>query len=178
MSLVNKPHWNCDYGIPVVVSRSVYNKFKKYAANGAPYLESIEGVIHLHEDLPFSQLLPKAIGAQLSKESESTLRYRPGLPRCYLHVTSPLLLKAKYNNSHPDATAWTMFQTNLKREPFRYTYTTFNPLLRDSVDEAVEFINWYVKDYDGKMIVTDFDGMLPRLEANIPINTNLNFHVK
>jgi len=42
----------------------------------------------------------------------------------------------------------------------------------DSINEATDFINWYTKEYDGKEIITDFDGMIPRLKAAIPLSMN------
>ncbi|MGA3280919.1 MAG: hypothetical protein ABSD50_08055 [Smithella sp.] len=172
MSLVDEDNWRCDYGIPVVVSQSVYREYQKHCTTGAPYLKTIEGILHVHDELPFSELIPRAIGATLSSEAANSLRYRPNLPKCYLYIASPLSLKFTQNNSHPWATAWTMFQTTLKHEPYRYTYTTFNPQSPESIDDAIKFIHWYVANYKGKKIITDFDGMVPRLDATIPISSN------
>ena len=172
MSLVDESNWLCDSGIPLVVSKPVYEKFLKYSERGAPWLKSIEGILHLNEDLPFEQLIPKSIGAKLSPEAEATLRYRPSLPRCYLHVVSTLSLKFTYNDSHPKATAWTLFETRLRWERYRYTYTNFDPSHPESIDEAVSFINWYMHEYDGKKAITDFDGMVPRLDCEIPLTKN------
>lgn len=172
MSLVDESNWMCDYGIPLVVSKPVYEKFLIYSEKGAPWLKSIEGILHLNEDLPFEQLVPKAIGATLSPEAEATLRYRPSLPRCYLHVISPLSVKFTFNDSHPKATAWTLFETSLRLEPYRYTYTNFDPSHPESIDEAVSFINWYMQEYNGKKAITDFDGMVPRLDCEIPLTKN------
>lgn len=171
MSLVSKDKWHCDLGIPVVVSRQVYNKFYQYAEHGSPWLREIEGVLHLDEELPFEKLIPRAIGALLSPEAESTLRYRAGLPRCYLHVVSPLSVKPTYNDSHPMATAWTQFQST-RREPYMYTYTMFDPTSNDSTESAIAFIQHYVREYGGRKIITDFDGQQPRLEAEIPITSS------
>ncbi len=181
MSLVSKENWHCDYGIPVVVSRSVYEKFCKYSGKGVPWLRTVEGVLHIGEDLPFRELVPRAIGAKLSPETEDTLRYRSGLPRCYIYVSSPLSMKAAYNVTHPNATAWTMFQSRYPSQtvwnrypsqPFMYTYTMFNPSSPVSIEEAIKFIKLYVRRYDGKKIITDFDGIQPHLDASIPLNVH------
>src|SRR5437667_5285909 len=74
LGVVNEQNWQCDRGIPVVASRSVYKKFLKYSEHGAPYVEEMEGVLHIHEDVPFKTFIPKAIGARLSAEAEETLR--------------------------------------------------------------------------------------------------------
>ncbi len=172
MSLVSKDHWHCDLGIPVVVSRQVYEQFYTHAEHGAPWLREVEGVLHLHEDLPFEMLVPRAIGAQLSPESEATLRYRGGLPRCHVHIVSPLSVDPTFNDSHPSATAWTQFETTRRREPYRYTYTMFNPSSPDSTEAAVAFIKRYVHKYDGRQIIADFDAQRPKLDALLPLTTS------
>jgi hypothetical protein len=172
LSLVSEENWQCDYGIPIVASRSVYEKFRKYSELGAPWVEKLEGVVHLHEDIPLKTLIPKAIGAKLSVETEETLRFRPNLPKAFIYVSSPLSMKLKYNNSHPLATAWTMYETDLRRSPFRYSYFVFSPTNANNFDEATEFLKGYAQQYDGKKIITDFDGIVPRLEASIPLSSN------
>jgi hypothetical protein len=69
----------------------------------------------------------------------------------------------RYNKSHPEAIAWTMFKTDLIEEPLRLTYARFNPLDEESITEATEFINQYVLGFDGTEILTDFDGQKRRL---------------
>lgn len=172
MSLVGKDHWHCDLGVPVVVSRQVYEQFYTHAEHGAPWLRQVEGVLHLDEDLPFEMLVPKAIGAQLSPESEATLRYRGGLPRCYVHIVSPLSVDPTYNDSHPSATAWAQFETRRRRRsPYRYTYTMFDPSSTESTEVAVAFVKRYAERYDGKQMITDFDGQRPKLDALIPLTS-------
>jgi len=133
MSLVTKRNWHCDLGIPLVVSKSVYNEFYKYAKYGAPWVEGMEGVLHFQEDLPFKIIIPHAIGARISEELEEVLRYKPFLPKCHVYVSSPLNIKFKLNDSHPNCTAWTMFETHSSREPYRYTYTKCDPNDNESI---------------------------------------------
>lgn len=172
LGLVDAANWQCDYGIPVVVSRSVYEKFRKHSERGAPWVERLEGVLHVNEDIPLKTFIPKAIGATLSAETEEVLRFRPNLPKAFIYVSSPLSIKLKRNDSHPIVTAWTMYETALSRSPYRYTYFMFDPIKEDNFDEATEFLKQYVRNYDGKKIITDYDGVVPRLEASIPISSN------
>ncbi len=169
MSLVTADNWHCDRGIPLVVSKSVYNEFYKYARSGAPWVESMEGILHLEEDLPFTRMIPRAIGAALPQEIEATLQFKPFLPKCFIYVSSPLSLKLRFNDSHPDCVAWTMFETRMHQHPLSYTYTTFDPSSGESTEKAVDFINWYVGRYggSGSRIITDFDGKQPRLSAAV-----------
>ena len=53
-----------------------------------------------------------------------------------------------------------------------YTYTMFNPSSPVSIEEAIKFIKLYVQEYDGKKIITDFDGIQPRLDASIPLSVH------
>ena len=171
MNLVNERNWHCDYGVPLVVSSSVYKAYLEHSDQGAPLLTSLEGILHINEELPFKTLIPKAIGASLSTETEDALRYRPNLPRCFVYVASPLSLKFKSNDTHPLITAWTMFERR-SHNPFGYTYVQFDPSEKGGFDEAAAFINSYVYKYNGKALVTDFDGQIPRLQARIPLTSN------
>jgi hypothetical protein len=135
-------------------------------------VEEVQGVLHINEDFPLTSFIPRAIGAKLSKETEDSLRFRPNLPKAFIYVSSPLSIKLRYHNSQPPVTAWTMFETTQGRNPYRYTYFVFNPTNEESFAEATEFIRDYVHHYDGKSIVTDYDGVVPRLEAAIPISTD------
>jgi hypothetical protein len=104
MSLTSRGNWHCDLGIPAVITKPVYNEFYKYSREGAPWIKELEGVLVLQQELPFKELIPTAIGARLSKETEDTLRYRPRLPKLYVLITSPLNVKFRYNNTHPPCT--------------------------------------------------------------------------
>lgn len=176
LALVDQGQWNCDYGVPIIVSREVFNAFERYSQNGSPAIKSLEGVVRTGSDLPLSQLIPRAIGGELSKASEESLRLRPGLPRCFVHVVSPLSMKLLYNDSHPDITAWTMYatraaeRTSRAREPrYGYSYVTLNPLVHGAHDEAAQFLRHYATDHGGVRLITDYDGVVPRLAAEIPL---------
>ncbi len=171
-SLVSAENWHSDYGIPTIVSKSVYKEIKKYGENGASWIEELEGILIIDEEIPIKDFIPSAIGSNLSREVEDALRFKPFLPKCYIYISSPLAIKIKYNNTHPDSVGWTVFETSSEHDQFRYTYSTFNPFQEESIVNTVEFINYYVGEYDGTKIITDFDGQRPRLESFIPIDTD------
>lgn len=171
LSLTTAENWECDRGIPLVVSKPVYDEFLRHAGNGAPWVESIEGILHIGEDLPMRDLVPAAIGAKLPDGLDSILRFRPFLPKCFVYVSSLLNVKFRYNDSHPLCTAWTVFEAR-REHPLRYTYTKFDPYKADSTRAAVDFINWYVNHYDGKRILVDFDGREPKLEATVRLKVD------
>jgi len=41
-----------------------------------------------------------------------------------------------------------------------------------TLQDAVEFIDYYVHEYNGKRIITDFDGKQPRLSARVNLTEN------
>jgi hypothetical protein len=172
MALVDEEYWSCDYGIPMVVSEPVFREFQRHAEKGAPAVKSLEGIVRTGSDLPLSQLIPRAIGAELSNASVESLRLRPGLPRCYVHIVSPLSIKFQYNDSHPDITAWTMYAAKhhtSSSEPYGYSYMTLNPTVPGQHEEATKFLQHYARRHDGVQFVTDYDGVVPRLSAQIPL---------
>lgn len=172
LGLVDLQNWQTDRALPVIVSRSAYKRFKKYSEYGAVWVKELQGVLHLNEDLPLKTFIPKAIGAELSQATEESLRFRPNLPKAFIYVSSPLSLKLGYHDAYPLTTAWTMFETRQPRNPYRYTYFTFYPSTEENFSEATQFLRDYATNYDGKKIVTDYDGVVPRLEAAIPITSN------
>ena len=126
LSVTDLQNWHSDRGIPIIVSRSVDAHFRKYSERGAAWVQELVGVLHINEDIPLKSFIPRAIGADLSAETEEALRFRPNLPKAYIYVSSPLSVKLKYHDSYPLTTAWTMFEANETRDPYRYTYFVFN----------------------------------------------------
>jgi hypothetical protein len=177
MALVDEEHWHCDYGVPVVVSRPVFREYQRYSENSSPAVKWLEGIVRIGAELPLSQLIPRAIGGKLSKASEDSLRSRPNLPRCYVHVVSPLSTKLLYNRSHPEITAWTMYATSGAKthgniDPYGYSYVILNPRISGAYEEAGAFLQHYAKGHGGVRLITDYDGVVPRLEAEIPLSRN------
>lgn len=173
MTLVSKnEHWHTDYGIPAIVSKSVYENWLNYSKKGAPWIPECEGILVLNRDIPLSTYIPNAIGSKLSEELEDILRFKPNLPKCFIYFPSILSIKFKHNDSHPTATAWTLYESEESRDKLQYTYIGFHPYNIESEETAVDFIKAYINKHKGKRIITDFDGIKPRLEAEIPINTN------
>lgn len=166
LNLVHVNDWHCDYGIPIVVSKSVYETFLKYRQHeGAPWIEKLTGILYLDTDIPHIQKISNSIGNSLDNETIDILSNVPNQKKAFIYVSSPNDISMKYNNSHPEATAWTLFKTKLQEEPLRLTYARFNPRKEESLLEAVGFLNQYVATFDGDSILTDFDGVQKRLMA-------------
>jgi hypothetical protein len=81
-----------------------------------------------------------------------------------------LNIKLRTNNTHPNVVAWTTFETSQILDPLRFTYSTFNPNKKGSLEYSIEFIKNYVKDFGGTHILTDFDGQIPRLHSKVNLN--------
>jgi hypothetical protein len=180
LNLVHIENWNCDYGIPVVVSKPVYEKFLQFRQNeGAPVVKELTGTLYLDERVPTIEKIPPAIGSKLDEQLIDLLSDQPSLRKTFIYVGSPMNIELLYNDSHPDAIAWTMFRTNINKEPLRLTYCGFNPKDERSLLEAVGFINAYVANFDGTEILTDFDGITRRFisssSLSVPKKLNSNY---
>lgn len=174
--------WHCDFGIPIVVSKPVYNEYLRHSeSRGSPQIAELTGILCLNNStFDYLSIISPAIGARLESEIIDLLSDIPNLPKCFIYVSSPADISLLYNNTHPEAIAWTMFKTNVKKEPLRLTYASFNPIDGDSAKEAVAFINKYVFEFGGIEILTDFDGQKRRLvsKSTLADTGNLKFQHK
>ena len=173
MSMLSPEIWKVDYGIPVIISKSVYTEFLHKSKKGAVWIEEAEGILIRNEGLPLKNFIASSIGHNLSEELQDEMSQRPHLPSCYVYFPSRLNLKLRENDSHPETTAWTMFESKHEYEPnssYGLTYWRFNPYEKDAFVEVSKCLNKYVDQFGGKKILTDYDGLVPRLNATIPIN--------
>lgn len=177
LNAVSVNDWHCDYGIPIVVSKAVYERYIHYSYNqGSPWIEELKGILCLNSHIDGNDLITSSIGAKLDNETRDLLSDIPNLQKCFIYVSSPLDVKIRFNNTHPEAIAWTMFRTEIPTEPLRLTYARFNPIEEESVKEAVNFINSYVLEFNGTEILTDFDGQKRRLISKTNLANPKNFY--
>lgn len=169
LSAVSVDNWFADAGIPIVVSKSVYEEFNRKSKGGAPWIEELEGILYTNQAIPLIHDIPKAIGAKLNEETKDLLTNSTNLPKCFIYVPSQRNIKLRTNNTHPAVTAWTTFRTTQSNDPLRYTYSSFNPNKKGGIEHSIEFINNYVKDFNGIEILTDFDGKIRRLNARVDL---------
>jgi len=184
MSLSTPEDWDIDSAIPVVVSKSVFEEYRKKSVNnGAVEIGKLEGILVLDVDLPLTQVITNAIGAEIDRKSIDILTKRPFLPKCFVYIPSVLGVDFKYNNSHPECTGWTMYkkktpydnQKNYNQKldfEYGFTYNCFDPTKPESLVEAVEFMKDYAKYNSGTEIITDFDGMEPKFDSKINLQTD------
>lgn len=94
----------------------------------------------------------------------------PHLPKCFVYIPSRLNIDIKTNNTHPVATAWTMFETD--QDYYGLTYCQFNPYEKDVFIGVTEFLEKYAQNFGGHRLITDFDGITPRLQSVVNLNTD------
>lgn len=155
MSLVSPEVWNVDYGIPVIVSKSVYEEYTRKSKRGAAWIENAEGILYLNKKIPVKKIISSAIGYEISQKTESELTRVPHLPSCYVNFPTTLSMKIIENDTHPQTTAWTMFKS---KSAYGLTYWQFDPFEKDSFKEVTRCLTEYVRNFNGEEIMTDFDG--------------------
>lgn len=184
MSLTTSDCWSIDSGIPIIVSKSVFEEYNRKSVNkGAVEIGKLEGILITDTDLPINEIISKAIGAQLDSRSIDILTKQTFLPKCFVYVPSSLGVDFKYNNSHPQCTGWTMYKKQIhesqeknygQKSDLEYgiTYNCFYPTKPETIHEAVEFMKDYANYNNGSEILTDFDGMESKFESRLSLKDN------
>ena len=169
MSLVSPEIWSVDYGIPVVVSKSVYDEYLKKSTKGAVWIETAEAIFYLNKKISVKNFIHSAIGYEISEKTQNELTQIPHLPSCYVYFPTNLSIKMIENDTHPITTAWTMFKSS---HDYGLTFWQFDPFEKNSFQEVTRCLIEYVRNFGGEQILTDFDGLVPRLKSKIPIARN------
>lgn len=68
-----------------------------------------------------------------------------------------------------------MFETD--RDDHGLTYCQFNPYEKWAFEDVTEFLERYAQNFGGNRIITDFNGITPRLQSMVnlqkdPLKTN------
>lgn len=184
MSLTTADNWDIDSGIPIIVSKSVFEEYRnKSENNGAVEIGKLEGILIIDMDLPINSIISNAIGAQIDVKVIDILTKQPNLPKCFVYVPSTLGVNFKFNNSHPECTGWTLYKKTTNNESeknynqrtdyeFGVTYNCFDPTKPESLIEAVDFMKDYISYNQGSEILTDFDGMMSNFESRLNLKEN------
>jgi hypothetical protein len=153
MSAVTSQGWLVDAGIPVVVSKSVYEKMSKVREQNNAVEADLRGWV-LQNRLSFDLTLLTGNAS----EQESRLRALekvPGIQHTYLYVNSPQDCEFRTGGSHPGCNAWTLFRCKQpQHEPgnvdvrdmlrgvgaYGLTYCEFDPASPKSRQDATEFL--------------------------------------
>jgi hypothetical protein len=155
----------CNAGIPVVLLEDVYEAIEEPLGEKQGLEVDLTGRL---TELPFSDtefVLP-ARGSPLEDTLREYLASTLHVPRYVLLVESSLLVKKYISDFGLRAAAWTLYAQEAE-EGLRpsFTFSSFDPRDLGGIERSVDFINEYVRSYGGKIIFTDFDEHVRRLEA-------------
>jgi hypothetical protein len=160
----------CDAGIPLVVTRGVWEQIRdQILSEGAVKAD----ILAFYSPLPvrYEDILVET-GTALSGHLKTFLSFTQYVPRYCLFVESILQIKKKRSKSSVQATAWTLFKTKEVDAalPYSFTYHCFDPQNEVSIKEAAEFIQGYVNDYKSEEVLTEFDEKIRRLSSVYPLS--------
>jgi len=156
----------CDAGIPLVVTKGVYNKIQDQIQSEGAVRADVAGLYSLLP-IKYEDLVLETPGSELSEGIKSWISTALHVPRYCLQVNSRLQIKSRKSESIVRATAWTMFRTRDEDAsfPYSFTYHSIDPKNENSIKEASEFIQEYVYEHEGREILTDFDERIPRFDS-------------
>ena len=165
----------CDAGIPVAMPDEVYTAIQEPLERN----QGLEAVITVRlAQLPFdpAELVLPARGSKLEEELRDFVSSSLHVPRFVVLVDSALQIKKYVSDFRPRATAWTLYAAQESDESVQhsFTYCSFDPREPGSIDRSADFLRRYVKDYQGKIIYTDFDERVRRLDARHSLSEIMN----
>jgi hypothetical protein len=160
----------CDAGIPLVVHEREYMNLLDQLTERRRIGKSVEVSLKARlQELPLreEEFTLAARGARIPEMLEHSLLRSLGVPRYFLRVESPLQITTFYSDRGLEASAWTLYSDD--HGAWSYTYTGFDVNTGGAVEEAVDFLNAYVRRHHGTKMYTDFDEHVPRLDAIHPL---------
>ena len=143
---------NTDQGVPILMSREIWNKIQNEYKSYKKIEVDLEGIIGL-----------------VPLEFDTLLFRNSGMQKIVFQVNSILNVKSKISDLNINVTPWTIFEIPNRNEPFGFTYATHN-LYKGDIKSSVDWIKNYVYDNKGNLIVTDFDEEMNYLDAQFPLN--------
>lgn len=109
----------------------------------------------------------------IPKDYDSYLLRTPNQQKIVLEIESILNTKTKKSNSKIYVTPWTLFKTSYNDAPYGFTYLHHN-LYDDDIEKSINWMKKYVKERNGKSIITDFDEETNSLNAEFPLSSCIN----
>jgi len=167
----------CDAGIPLVVTRGVWEQIRDGILSEGAVKADVSG---FYSPLPIKyEDLVIETGTELARELRSFLSDSLYLPRYCLLVESSLQLKRRKSISSVQATAWTLFKSSDTDSalPYSFTYHSIDAKSENSIKEAAEFIEGYVNYYGGEEILTDFDEKIRRFSSTYPLSEVMKYEI-
>lgn len=160
----------CDAGIPLVVSRDVYEEIRNELQHEGSVCADLKG---FYSQLPlhYDQLVLESPGSELPMRLRSWLANSLYIPRYCLKVESRLLIRKKESVSNIQATAWTLFRFEDPELPYSFVFWSFDPRNEDSILSATRKIQIYIENYGAGEILTDFDERVQRFVSKFPLSS-------
>jgi hypothetical protein len=160
----------CDAGIPLVISKGVYDEIQNEIHTEGSINADVEG---FYSQLPINweDLVIETPGSEISKRVKSWIAASYYVPRYCLQIGSRLQIKKRKSESVVQATAWTLYGCKESNPlPYSFTFHTFDPKDGNDIKEAAEFIQMYVTEFGGRGILTEFDEVISRFPSVYPLS--------
>lgn len=141
-----------DRGIPAICSPDVWRDIDNALKENQCVEVDIRGTI---EPLP--------------PEYDSYFLRSAGLPKIAVRISSMMNVEIKQSDLSIFACPWTIFKTESQSSPYGFTYVTHN-IGTDNYRNSVRWIEDYVEQHNGKLILTDFDEETSCLNARFPLS--------
>jgi hypothetical protein len=164
-----------DAGIPLVVSRGVYESLRNELQREGSICADLEG---FYSQLPidYINLILTTPGLELPANLTSLLANSLHIPKYCLRVDSRLLIKIRNSESNIQATAWTMFKPKENLLPYSFAFWSFDPRYEESIVDATDQIEDYIEAYGTGEILTDFDERVQRFASQSPLSIIMDSH--
>jgi hypothetical protein len=141
-----------DRGIPIICSQRIWKEVEKAI-----------------KEYQFVEIDVKGTVQSLPLNYDSYFLRSAGLPKIAVSIESILNLKIKTSDLRIIVSPWTIFETESRKRPYGFTYVTHN-LASNDYKKTVKWIQDYVEQHQGKVILTDFDEETNCLNARFPLN--------
>jgi hypothetical protein len=164
----------CDAGIPLVVSRGVYDEIRDELHHDGSIRADLSG-FYSPFPMRYDELIWGNPGAELPSKVRSWLANSLHIPKYCLKVESRLSVRKKKSESSIQATAWTLFNLRNQDNPEKalppsFVFWSFDPRFEDSIEEATNEIKNYIQYFGTGEILTDFDERVQRFVSKYPLS--------
>jgi len=187
LSVTTVDSWCCEFGIPIVVTDSVYDEYikyrnKKYAVEG-----TIEGILEFGQIPILNSKLLANLGSNLEEDFIKILTTPLNLSNVFLRVVSPIDVLFRVNDSHPSGFLWGILRKQIANDNIKYKLTAAQTDLfdREHIDYRInEFknggpgiLNQLNVSEEKYVMLTEFDLRRPSFVNSISIEKlNQNDH--
>lgn len=135
LSLTSFDCWSVDLGIPILVSKKIYEAFLQKRRNNQSVEGDIEAILEIGNYPGFNNEFIKSYGSTINEDFLKQFTSPVLVPRVFLRVSSPLNIKFRTHNSHPFGTIWALTKSE---RPYQIRQKSDMSIYR--VDESQSWI--------------------------------------